>query len=109
MTYVKLAPNAETLVEDGESVRRLAGGFLFTEGPIWHPKTHTLLFSDMPGDVRRRWDETGAVREVARPANKCNGMTYDAGLNLVVCEHATSSLVRETADGRREVLATHFE
>jgi len=36
-------------------------------------------------------------------------MTYDADLNLIVCEHATSSLVRERPDGRREVLATHFE
>ena len=36
-------------------------------------------------------------------------MTYDADLNLIVCEHATSSLVRERPDGRREVLASHFE
>ena len=36
-------------------------------------------------------------------------MTYDAELNLIVCEHATSSLVRERPDGRREVLASHFE
>ena len=63
----------------------------------------------MPADVRRRWDERGGVREVMRPSNKCNGMTYDADLNLIVCEHATSSLVRERPDGRREVLASHFE
>ena len=63
----------------------------------------------MPGDVRRRWDEAGGVREVMRPSNKCNGMTYDADLNLVICEHATSSLVRLSPDGRREVLASHFE
>jgi gluconolactonase len=62
----------------------------------------------MPGDVRRRWDRSG-VQEVMRPANKCNGLTYDADLNLLVCEHATSSLVRERPDGRRETLASHFE
>ena len=43
-----------------------------------------------------------------KPSNKCNGMTYDANLGLIVCEHATSSLIRETG-GRREVLASHFE
>ena len=48
-----------------------------------------------PADVRRRWDQRGGVREVKRPSNKCNGMTYDADLNLIVCEHATSSLVRD--------------
>ena len=36
-------------------------------------------------------------------------MTYDAELNLIVCEHATSSLIRERPDGRREVLASHFD
>ena len=44
-----------------------------------------------------------------RPANKCNGMTYDAELNLIVCEHATSTLVRERPDGRREIVASHFD
>ena len=63
----------------------------------------------MPGDVRRRWDPESGVAEVRRPSNKCNGMTYDADLNLIVCEHATSSLVRERPDGGREILASHFE
>ena len=98
-----------SLVDPDAAVRRIGTGFEFTEGPIWHPTEHYLLFSDMPGDVRRRWDEAGGVREVMRPANKCNGMTYDADLNLVICEHATSSLVRLSPDGRREVLASHFE
>ncbi len=54
-------------------------------------------------------DPARGVAEVRRPANKCNGMTYDADLNLIVCEHATSSLVRERPDGRREILASRFE
>ena len=98
-----------SLVDPDASVRQIGSGFEFTEGPIWHPTEHYLLFSDMPGDVRRRWDETGGVREVMRPSNKCNGMTYDAELNLVVCEHATSSLVRLRPGGEREILASHFE
>ena len=98
-----------SLVDPDAPVRQIGSGFEFTEGPIWHPTEHYLLFSDMPGDVRRRWDEAGGVREVMRPSNKCNGMTYDADLNLVICEHATSSLVRLSPDGRREVLASHFE
>jgi len=64
----------------------------------------------MPADTRRRFDGK-AVREQARPSNKGNGMTYDADLNLLVCEHATSSVARFRggADGKREVLASHFE
>ena len=96
------------LLAEGSSVEQLATGFTFTEGPIWHPTEHHLLFSDMPGDVRRKYTPDGKVVEVMNPANKCNGMTYDADLNLLVCEHVTSSLVRERPDGVRETLAFHY-
>jgi len=97
------------LVDEEVQVEQLGTGFTFTEGPIWHPTEHHLLFSDMPGDVRRKWSEAGGVEEVMRPSNKCNGMTYDAELNLLVCEHTTSSLVRERPDGTRETVASHYQ
>ena len=97
------------LVEQGSQVERLATGFTFTEGPIWHPKEQYLLFSDMPGDVRRKFTPDGTVVEVRNFSNKCNGMTYDADLNLLVCEHVTSSLVKESPDGTREIIAQEFE
>jgi gluconolactonase len=98
----------EELIDPGAEVERVATGFTFTEGPIWNEQEQFLLFSDMPGDVRRRWSEADGVREVMRPSHKCNGMVYDAQGNLLVCEHVTSSLVRERPDGVRETLATHY-
>ena len=97
------------LVEEGAAVERLATGFTFTEGPIWHPTEHYLLFSDMPGDTRRKYTPGSGAEDVMKPSNKCNGLTYDADLNLLVCEHVTSSLVRERPDGNRETIASHFE
>jgi len=97
------------LVDPGAQVERVATGFTFTEGPIWNHADGYLLFSDMPGDVRRRWSESGGVEEVMNPSNKGNGMVYDAEGNLLVCEHVTSSLVRERPDGTRETLATHYK
>jgi gluconolactonase len=97
------------LVDEGSAVEKLAGGFTFTEGPIWHPRDRYLLFSDMPGDVRRKYTPDGTVVEVRNFSNKCNGMTYDADLNLIVCEHVTSCLVRESPDGGREMIAHEFE
>jgi len=108
MAHAALQPEFRTLIDEYEPVLQLGTGFEFTEGPLWHPLEHYLLFSDMPGDVRRRWDRHG-VREVMRPSNKGNGLTYDADLNLIVCEHATSSLARFSPDGRRQVLASHYE
>ncbi len=97
------------LIDRDAEMERLAGGFTFTEGPIWNAKGGYLLFSDMPGDVRRRWDERGGVTEVARPSNKGNGMTYDARGRLIVCEHSTSSVVRQRPDGSFETIASHYK
>lgn len=98
----------EALLDENSEVERLAGGFGFTEGPVWNPDGY-LLFSDLGGDVRYRWDPQDGVTEAMRPSNKCNGMTYDADGNLLVCEHVTSSLVRERPDGTRETLASHYD
>jgi len=101
-----------SLVDENVEVKQLGTGFTFTEGPIWNPKEQFLLFSDMPGDTRRRWDEANDVQEVLSPSNKGNGMTLDADGRLLVCEHTTSSLVRTDPDGKntnREVLASHYE
>jgi gluconolactonase len=99
----------EDLVDPNAEVEQVATGFTFTEGPIWNAREQALYFSDMPGDVRRRWTEAEGVREVMRPSNKANGLTYDAEGNLLVCEHTTSLLVRERPDGTRETVASHFE
>jgi gluconolactonase len=96
------------LVDENAEVEKLGTGFTFTEGPIWNAEGEFLLFSDMPADIRRRWSESEGVVEVRNPSNKCNGMTYDAEGNLLVCEHATSSLVRERPDGTRETVASHY-
>jgi gluconolactonase len=107
MTVVKSDALRELVDTDAE-VESIGTGFIFTEGPVWNAEGEFLLFSDMPGDVRRRWSEPDGVTEIMRPANKANGVVYDAEGNLLVCEHSTSSLVRERPDGTRETLATHF-
>ncbi len=108
MAHEALDSSFRDLLDEYAPVRQIGSGFIFTEGPIWHPRQQYLLFSDMLGDVRRRWDQSG-VREVLRPSNKGNGMTYDQQLNLLVCEHTTSSVARFSADGRREVMCSHYE
>src|SRR4030095_3459491 len=57
----------------------------------------------------RKYTPDGTVVEVRNFSNKCNGMTYDADLNLLVCEHVKSVVVRESPDGARGVIAQEFE
>lgn len=102
-------PGLLRLIDRDARVEQICTGFTFSEGPIWNPKEQCLYFSDMPMDIRRRWSARDGLIEVRNPSNKCNGMTYDAGGNLYVCEHVTSSLVQETPSGERKVLATHWQ
>src|SRR3977135_1068996 len=95
------------LIDREGKLERLATGFVFTEGPIWNATEACLYFSDMPGDTRRRWSAADGITVVRQPSNKCNGMTYDERNRLVVCEHSTSSVIRETGESR-EVLASHY-
>lgn len=88
---------------------RLGTGFLFTEGPVWHPTGKFLLFSDMPGDHLRRWSAAGGVETFRKPCNKSNGLTYDRLGRLLTCEHASSQVTRTEADGRILPVATHFD
>jgi gluconolactonase len=95
------------LVDENAEVEQIATGFTFTEGPIWMADG-SLHFSDMPGDKRRRWHPEEGVTVLRDPSNKCNGMTRDNDGNLIVCEHVTSSVVRESPHGTLETLATHW-
>lgn len=108
MSHTATDQRFQEIIAEHEPVRQMGTGYIFTEGPLWHPSEKHLLFSDIPGDVRRKW-QNGIVTEVLRPSNKANGLTYDSKLNLIACEHATSSVVRFNSDGSRETLCTHFE
>ena len=94
---------------DDPAVERLATGFAFTEGPVWHPREKHLTFSDMPGDHMRRWTAAGGIQTFRQPSNMANGNTYDRAGRMLTCEHATSRVTRTEPDGRISVLATHYD
>lgn len=98
-----------SLVDADAPLERLLTGGQFTEGPIWNAHDQCLFFSDIPANERRRWSVDGGVEVIRSPSNKCNGMTYGADGNLYVCEHTTSSVVRERPDGTRETVASHWQ
>ena len=61
------APGLLDLVEADAELECIGSGFTFTEGPLWTNRDGgSLLFSDMPGDTRRRWTEAGRRRGASR-------------------------------------------
>src|SRR5579885_2710316 len=66
------------------SVERLWTGARWGEGPVWFGDGRYLLWSDVPGNCMRRWDEeTGAVSYFRKPSNHSNGNTRDRQGRLI--------------------------
>ncbi len=90
-------------------LEQVATGFIFTEGAMWNGKTRELIFSDMPGDIVRKWSAENGVTVFRQPSGKANGHYFDLEGRLVSCEHANSRIIREEHDGSITVLATHYD
>ncbi len=97
------------IVETGAVLEKVASGFLFTEGPIWHPTEKHLTFSDIPGNEMFRLSADGKVTSFRKPSNMGNGNTYDTEGRMLTCQHATSSVTRTEHDGTITTIATHYD
>ncbi len=96
------------VVGDDVEIEEVGSGFEFTEGPIWNHVEKHLIFSDIPGNIMRRWRSDGSIEPWRQPSNMANGNTYDGEGRVVTCEHATSRVTRTERDGTLTVLATHY-
>ncbi|MEM6634844.1 MAG: SMP-30/gluconolactonase/LRE family protein [Pseudomonadota bacterium] len=98
------------VIAGGTMLERIAGGFTFTEGPIWHPEENWLIFSDIAESIQYKWFPDGRLEVFRRPSNQANGNAFDRDGQVISCEHATSHLVLHDHGGKRtRILASHFE
>jgi len=102
-------PVFSSIVAADASLTRLLDGFGFTEGPIWHPTEHWLLFSDIQESRQYRWSERDGLSLFRAPSNQANGNCFDLLGRVVSCEHASSQVVRHEHDGKlvRAIAAHH--
>ena len=96
------------VVGDDAVVEQVATGFIFTEGAMWNAKTRELVFSDMPGDIVRKWSEANGVTTYRQPSDKQNGHYFDLEGRLLSCSHSASNVTREERDGSISILASHY-
>jgi len=82
---------------------RLATGFVFTEGPLWHPDGF-YYFVDVRASMLYRITP-GRPHEVVREkTGGGNGTTFDLQGRLILCEGDNRRVTRRAADDRFEVL-----
>ncbi|HEX6435266.1 MAG TPA: SMP-30/gluconolactonase/LRE family protein [Gemmatimonadales bacterium] len=113
---VRLDPALDRIVSPDARIERLAGGFQFTEGPVWHPEGY-LLFSDPNANTIYRWSPEGSVsvfrtksgysgfdiRRYRQPGS--NGLTLDRDGLLTINEHGNRRVTRLERTGKITVLA----
>jgi gluconolactonase len=102
-------------------LEQVAGGFEFTEGPVWSPEG-ALLFSSPNTNVIYRWDAVaGAVTvfnaksgyrgvdigRFGQPGS--NGLTFDPEGRLVMCQHGNRRVLRVNPHGDTTVLADSYD
>ncbi len=87
----------------------VAGGFEFTEGPLWHPDGF-MYVSDVDARVHYRVDLASGGKTVIRSnSGGANGATYDADGLVVICEQDARRVVRIQRDCSIEVIADRYE
>jgi gluconolactonase len=80
-----VSENLNSLFESLEP-QVLATGFVFAEGPVWHPSGH-LYFSDIRDSKRYRVDtRTRTVELLVENTFGANGMTFNSNDELVYCQ-----------------------
>src|SRR5215470_11388711 len=84
---------------------RLATGFVFTEGPLWHPDGF-YYFVDVRSSVLYRIVPGRAPEVVRDKTGGGNGTTFDLERRLVLCEGDNRRVTRMGPDGRVDVQRT---
>lgn len=98
-----------TLVRETATLRRIMGGLLWAEGPVWFADGGFLLCSDIPSNRILRWIDGVGMSLYRAPSRHANGNTRDRQGRLVTCEHESRSVTRTEPDGRVTVLAAAHE
>ncbi len=117
---VRVDPSLDRVIAPGSKLEKLAGGFQFIEGPVWHPDGY-LLFSDPNANTIYRWSPEGSVSvfrsksgysgfdigEYHQPGS--NGLTLDPNGLLTINEHGNRRVTRLERPGNITVLADRYE
>ncbi len=103
-----MASDLSGVLEPGDPVR-VATGFVFTEGPLWHPDGF-LYVSDINAATHYRVSlPNGEKTVIRRDSGGANGATFDLQGRLVMCEQYGRRLVRTEPDGRVVTLTDSYE
>lgn len=122
---LKADPTLDEIAPSNAQLEKIAGGFLFTEGPVWVPRKESvpgyLLFSDPNNNTIYRWSSDGQVSvfraksgysglnigEYRQPGS--NGLALDKQGRLTINQHGNRRVIRVEPRGNITVLADRYD
>lgn len=120
-SIARVNPEIDNILDKNAKIQKLATGFQFIEGPVWHPEGY-LLFSDPNTNVIYRYDNaTGNVSvyitksgytgfdigKIRQPGS--NGLAIDNEGRLIVCQHGNRRVIRHEKKGPVTVMADSYD
>jgi gluconolactonase len=120
-SILRLDPALDALVPPDTKIEKLAGGFKFTEGPIWFSNGN-VWFSDVVGNVVRQWAPDGTVTEILRPGGANdpsyappgsfigpNAMVFAKDDVVLLCQHGNRRIVQIDSNRRVSVFLDRWD
>jgi gluconolactonase len=117
---VRASDALDALLPPDAELERVAGGFEFTEGPVW-TQDGALLFSSPNTNHIYRWAPPGQVTVFRSHSGYTgtdiglyhqpgsNGLTFDPQGRLTICQHGNRRVVRVEPHGNITVMADAYE
>jgi len=99
---------ASDLIAPYAMVEKLAGGFMFTEGPACDAEGN-VYFSDIPNERIHKWSTDGKLTTFRENSGRANGLFFDKQGNLLACEGGARQLTSISPDGKVTVLADTYQ
>ena len=115
-------PALDALIPKDAIIEILAGGFDWSEGPVWVPEKDGghVLFSDIPKNMIWKWSAKDGLKEHIKPSGYTgkekfagkepgsNGLALDKDGKLILCQHGDRRVSR-WVDGKFVTLVDKYD
>jgi gluconolactonase len=96
------------LIAPSAKLEKLAGDFIFTEGPACDAEGN-VFFTDQPNDRIMKWSVDGKLSTFLQPCGRANGLTFDHNGNLWACADEKNEMWRIDPAGKITVVLKDYE
>ena len=103
------SPEFWNLIARDAKLDQVAGGFGFTEGPVWDSAGFLYVSDETLNKIFRVYVSDGRKKEEVIAIGDPDGNTYDRHGRLIDCASVLRAIVAVSKDGKYEVLADKFE